>query len=327
MKKFLTLFLLVQSLAVFGQSYRISVETYVSNKLEDKFSFTLSEGKEQQKGFDGKLLSKRYRAQGFPHKGLLEKLAIEKEEKIAKRTAAMKPAERVKKMLDKARKALESAETRMTTVSGQKDSAEQKVKELEELESLATRGSSSFQSAYADYLKRNGLTAEDAKVEKLFRKRPRDTGDVEEIDIGSFCNMKILKASDKKVKVSMDYAYSRVMSYFYSDGNNNGNTITKHAIAERFEKLGVEDLILTVGKQYCYQFTRLTTEKARSLSEAMAQSGIFGGGSDEGGKQTTAESPEDKALDAEGDYKEIKRKYASSSGKVVRVVISLRFDN
>ena len=91
--------------------------------------------------------------------------------------------------------------------------------------------------------------------------------------MGSFCKIKLIKSADKKIKVSLDYAYSRIMSYFYSDGNNNGNTITKHPITERFEKLDVKDLVLTVGKPYCYQFTRLSPEKARSLSEAMAQSG------------------------------------------------------
>lgn len=327
MKKFLTLFILVNALTVWGQAYRISVETYVANKLEDKFSFTLKEGETQEKGFDGKILAKRYRANGYPHKGLLEKAALEKEEKATKKMLSMKPEERIKRMVDKTRKSLEAAETRLSIVSGQKESLEQKLKELEDLEALASRGSPSFMSEFNYYLKRKGLTAEDAKIEKLYRKRPVDTGDVDEIDMGSFCRIKLIKAADKKVKVSMDYAYSRIMSYFYSDGNNNSNTITKHPITERFEKLGVDNLILTVGKSYCYQFTRLSPEKARSLSEAMAQSGIFAGDSSQNGNASAPEIAEAKSLDTEGDYTEIKRKHSSDSGKVVRVVISLRFDN
>lgn len=329
MKKFLTVFFLTSSIALFGQSYRINVETYVANKLEDKFSFTLKEGDTQTKGFDGRMLAKRYRANGYMHKGILEKEALEKEEKLAKRRAMLKPADKVKKMLDAARKACASAETRLATAEGAKEAAEQKVKELEELESLAARGAFSFQKAYDDYMKKNGLTEADEKVEKLFRKRPKDTGDVDEIDLGSFCRIKLEKASDKKVMVSLDYAYSRIMSYFYSDGNNNDNTITKHPIFERFEKLDVSNLVLTMGKQYCYQFARVSPEKARSLSDAMAQTGIFGGGdaTPSANAQATQPEVEKNPLDTEGDFKEIKRKFASDSGKVVRVVITLKADN
>lgn len=325
MKRFFTLFLLTSSIALFGQTYRVTVETYVSNKLEDKFSFSLKQGDVQTKGFDGKLYAKRYRAHGYPHRGLQEKMAIEKEEKLAKKNATLKPEERVKSMLESAKKALASAETRYSVAEGAKQSIEEKVKELEDLDALASKGSSTFTTEYNVYLKRNGLTEEDAKVEKLFRKRPRNTGDVDEIDLGSFCKMKLLKTADKKVMVSMDYSYSRIMTYFYSDGNNNDNTITKHPIVERFEKLDVNNLVLTVGKPYCYQFTRLTPEKARSLADALAQSGIFGGGDGQASESSAKE--EASPLDTEGDYKEIKRKFFSDSGKVVRVVITLRFED
>ena len=81
---------------------------------------------------------------------------------------------------------------------------------------------------------------------------------------------------------------------------------------------------MTVGKPYCFQFARLTPEKASSLADALSQSGIFGGSD---GSSTPVAKEETNPLDTEGDYKEVKRKFSSDSGKVVRVVISLRFEN
>ena len=122
----------------------------------------------------------------------------------------------------------------------------------------------------------------------------------------------------------MNYAYSRINGSFYSDGNNNSNSITKHPIVERFEKLGVKDLKISIGKPYCFQFGRLSPEKARSLSEALSKSGIFGGG--EGGEtvQESAQPQESSELDAQGSYAEIKRNFASDGGRVVRVVITVK---
>ena len=45
-----------------AQKYSITVETHIAGRPEDKFTFVLSEGESQYKGFDGKVLAKRYMA-------------------------------------------------------------------------------------------------------------------------------------------------------------------------------------------------------------------------------------------------------------------------
>ncbi len=323
MKKFLLLFSLSIATVAFGQSYRVTVETMVGNKTEDEFSFTLAAGETQFKGFDGKLLAKRYRANGFPHRIMQEEEARKKFEDNLDKEAALKPADRIANWLAKAQKDLTNFDTKMSMFDGKREKLIEKIKELEELESMASKGTMSFKVAYDEYLKKNGLTTEDIKIKKMLNKRPRDTGDVEEIDFGSFCRITLTKTSDKKVMLDMDYSYSRINSYFYADGNNNSNTITKFPIVERIDKIGVKDLVVSVGKPYCYQFTRLPPEKARSLSEAVADSGIFGSG-DASKPLQVEKDPEATALDAEGSFLTIKKKYASDVRKVIRMVITIR---
>lgn len=318
MKFFTILFALSASCCALAQSYMVTVETIVGNRSEDKFCFSLEKGVKQTKGFDGKLLAKRYRAKGFPHRGLAAKAAQKAEEKKLEEFAELRPAEIVKKYLEQARKELESAAV------GRRESLEDKVKTLENLDELASRGAATFDAEYNEFRKRYGLTDEDLNYKKLLQKRPRYTGDIEEIDYGSYCSMEIVKATEKKVYIDMNYTYSRINGSFYSDGNNNSNSITKHPIVERFEKLGVKDLKISIGKPYCFQFGRLSPEKARSLSEALSKSGIFGGG--EGGEtvQESAQPQESSELDAQGSYAEIKRNFASDGGRVVRVVITVK---
>ncbi len=326
MKKFL---LLTSSLlfttCLFSQSYRITIETLVANKIEDKFSFSMSVGDSQTKGFDGRLLAKRYRAHGFPHKVLAAEEAFKKQEKAFEEELALKPDERIKKLLLEARKNFDSIDNRMSVLDANKQTTEENIKELESLESLLSRGASSFTADYNAYLKKKELTPEDFKLKKLMNRRPRDTGDVEEIELGSFCKISILKAVEKKIYVNFDYAFSRIHSYFYSDGNNNDNTITKHPIVERFEKMNLKNMLLIVGKPYCFQFTRVSPEKARSLSDALASTGIFGSGdADKAKAEEKTADPELTALDAQGAYNSIKRKYQTEAGKVTRVVITVK---
>lgn len=324
MKFFSILLALSASCCAFAQSYLVTVETIVGNRSEDKFSFSLEKDVKQTKGFDGKLLAKRYRAKGFPHNGLAAKATLKKEEEKLAELAALKPAEVVKKYLNQAQSELESAQKRESATIGRREALEEKVKALENLDELASRGGAAFETEYNAFLKKYELTPEDIKYKKLLQKRPRYTGDIEEIDYGSYCSMKIVKATEKKVYVDMNYAYSRINGSFYSDGNNNSNSITKHPIVERFEKLGVKDLKISIGKPYCFQFGRLSPEKARSLSEALSKSGIFGGGEGEETAQDSAKPQETSELDAQGSYAEIKRNFASDGGRVVRVVITVK---
>ncbi len=323
MKKILFLLCLSLATVAFAQSYRVTVETIVGNKTEDEFSFTLAAGETQFKGFDGKLLAKRYRANGFPHRIMMEEQARKNFEEKLDKESALKPSERIAILLAKAQKEYNTFDTKISTLVGKKEKLAEMVKELEKLESMATRGTMAFKVAYDEYLKKNGLTAEDMKLKKMMNKRPRNTGDIEEIDFGSFCKITLTKTSEKKVMLDFDYSYSRINSYFYADGNNNANTITKTPIIERVDKIGVKDLTISVGKPYCFQFTRLPPEKARSLSEAVADSGIFGEG-DASKPLQVEKDPEATALDAEGAFVSIKKKYASDARKVIRVVITVR---
>lgn len=325
MKKYFSALLILACASVAAaQTYRVSVETYVGNKLEDKFSFTLEQGEKQMKGFDGKLLAKRYRAKGYQHSQILKKALEFDEDKRQESQSALKPAERVRSLLEAARKDFDMAEKRLTSCQTSKEVAEGKLRELEELDALASRGSTSFKNAYEQYVKKNELTEEDIKFKKLVRRLPEDTGDVEKIDFGSFCRMKITKAADKKVTLAMDYCYSRIMTFFYADGNNNGNTVTKQPVVERFEKLGIKNLTLTVGAPYCIQFTRPSPdEAASSLAEAMAKTSVFGGKSPE---EVAPLKAEKKPLDDQGLLSDIKRKYASQVGKVARAVITVKFE-
>ena len=326
MKKFIALSFLLCSSYALGASYLVTVETSVANKAEDKFSFSLSEGDTQTKGFDGMLMAKRYRAQGFPHRALDAKKELEADELKNAEMAKLKPADIVKDLLDKAVKERDLLDRRIETTQGKRDTLDEKIKSLESLAELSSRNSPGFKSAFDAFKKKYEMTEEDLKYRKILKKRPRYTGDIEEIDYGSFCNMTLVKANGKNITVNMDYAYSRILSSFYSDGNNNSNSITKHPIIERFEKLGITNLRLSVGKPYCIQFGRLSPEKNRSLSEALSKSGIFGGGGASAAQEAEPVEERRSELDAYGLLSEIKRKYASDGGRVARVVITVKIE-
>ena len=327
MKLLFTLVAMTLSTCAFAQSYLLTVETFVGNKLEDKMSFSLQVGEPQTKGFDGKLLAKRYRAKGFPNKHYAEIKAAAAEAKKTEAEAKLTPRDIVKNLAEKTRGELAAAERASEKASARTDSLTEKLKLLEELEELSTRNSPSFDRSYEAFCKKFELTPADLEYQKMLKKRPAYTGDIEEIDYGSFCSAKITKAADKDVLLNIDYAYSRIRSSFYSDGNNNSNSITKHPVVERFEKYGLKNIHLVVGKPYCVQFGRLSAEKARSLSEALSKSGIFGDGENaSGGEQAEVAADESAKLDAQGLYSEIKRKYASDGGRVLRAVFTLKYD-
>lgn len=327
MKLFFTLAAISLSTCALAQSYLLTVETFVGNKLEDKISFSLQVGEPQTKGFDGKLLAKRYRAKGFPNKRFAEIKAAEADAKKTEEESKLTPRDVVKKLAEKTRGELAAAERACEKASAKTDSLSEKLKLLEELEELGSRNSPSFDRSYEAFCKKYELTPADLEYQKMLKKRPAYTGDIEEIDYGSFCSAKVTKAADKDVLLNINYAYSRIRSSFYSDGTNNSNSITKHPVVERFEKYGMTNIHLVVGKPYCVQFGRLSAEKARSLSEALSKSGIFGDGENASvGEESEAVADESAKLDAQGLYSEIKRKYSGEGGRVVRAVFTLKHD-
>ena len=72
-----------------AQKYSVTVETHIAGKPEDKFTFVIAEGGSQHKGFDGKVLAKRYMSKGYPAPSVnMEEYSDEVSE--TKKTAAVK---------------------------------------------------------------------------------------------------------------------------------------------------------------------------------------------------------------------------------------------
>ena len=331
MRALLTFALSLVGFSAAAATYNITVETFVAGRLEDKFSFNLSEEKFQEKGFDTKILAKRYRAAGWIHPDIIQRDAEEKE-KIAQTEQASAPK---KTPLEIAKEKLEELETEYSKADRRIERSrdklailDERIKMLKDAVEKGARNTGAFQSAYKSYLDRYEPKEEiDENYERLLRNRPKNTGDVEEVLLGSYCRMKLVKENEKSIRVDLDYAYSRVLSFFYSDGNNNDNSITKHPIFERFERLGLQNVKLIFSKPYCIQIGRPSPEEARTLQDALAATTIFSnmGGIPEGQrpapiKPTYAASE----LDAQGSYAEIKQKYALDSGKTLRVVITAK---
>ncbi len=328
MRTLFTLALTLVGLPLFAASYNITVETLVAGRLEDTFSFVLSEENPQEKGFDTKMLAKRYRANGWIHPDVAQRDADEKEakEKAALEAAPKKtPLDIAKEKLDGLEKKYSSLERRTERSKEQLSALEERVNMLREAVEKGTRNMGLFTTAYNEYLDRYEPKEDvDEKLAALLKKQPKNTGDVEEVYLGSYCRMKLVKEGNKTILVDMDYAYARVLAAFYSDGNNNGNSITKHPIFERFDKIGLKNVKLSLSKPFCIQIGRPSPDEARTLQDALAQTSLF---SDSGeAQEVKPEKPTYQAaeLDTQGSYKKIKEKYASDVAKTVRVVITVK---
>ncbi|CDE82741.1 unknown [Coraliomargarita sp. CAG:312] len=315
-----------------AQTYNVSVETQVGGKIEDRFNFTMQVGQPQYKGFDSKILAKRYRTNGYGHKFLKVDPAdlMESEKKnaeVAEENAAeKKPIEIAQEKLSALRKELSMGERRSEQIKMRAETLRDQIAALDEVVSKGERNPAAFAAAYAAYMKKYEPNAEeDANYERLMKLRPKGTSDVEEVELGSYCRMTIEKGNDKAVSMRLNYAYSRILSSFYSEGNNNDNTITKFPIFERYEKLGVKNLILNVGKTYCFQFARMSPDEAKSFQEALAATSLFSGSGD-ASLPSEAKEPESpkSPLDAQGSYSEIRRKFSGDTGRTVRVLITVK---
>lgn len=314
-----------------AQTYNVSVETQVGGKIEDRFNFTMQVGQPQYKGFDSKILAKRYRTNGYAHRFIEVDPAdlMESEKKNAKATDEKaedkKPIEVAREKLSALRKELSMGERRVDQIKMRAETLSAQIDALDEVVSKGERNPAAFAAAYAAYMKKYEPNAEeDAEYERLMKRRPKGSSDVEEVELGSYCRMTIEKGNDKAVSVRFNYAYSRILSSFYSEGNNNDNTITKFPIFERYEKFGVKNLILNLGKTYCFQFARMSPDKAKTLQEALASTSIFSGG--DASLPSEAEDPEAKKspLDAQGPYSEIRRKFSGDAGRTVRVLVTVK---
>jgi len=327
MKKFTFIFFTLTAIvSLFAQSYKVSVDVYVGTRIEDKFYFEMNEGEAQVKGFNGKMLAKRYRSQGFPHSKVQffesEKKLEEEKKEEAKRT----PTEIAEAKLAEYDRKIRELERRAESSVSQKETISQKRDTLSGLIEKFGKNPRMMEKSFGEFLETNETKKEvDENYQRLMRRQPK-TSDTEEIDIGSYFNIKILKAYPKGITANLNMSYSRLVSFFYADGNNNNNTITKQLTHEKFEKFGIKAHPLEFGKPYCFQFGRPENkDSANSLSEAESRTQLFG----EKNETLRIEETEDveaqpaSPLDAQGAFSEIKKKYKNDEGKVVRFVIKV----
>jgi len=314
------------AIAAQAASYDMLVETFVGGKLEDKFSFRLEDGVVQEKGFDTRIYAKRYRAEGWRPAAIERKEAEAAEAAEAEKSAAKKPLELAREKLSALENQISSNERHTEILASKSKELSEKRDALAAVIEKASRSSSAFEAAYAKYLEQyEPKDEEDIKYQKLMKRVPKNTGDVDIVDLGSFCRVKVVKSTEKSIRVNLDFAYVRILSAFYSDGNNNGNSITKFPVFERFEKFGAENVKFSFGVPYCMQFGRPSPEEARSLQDVISSSSIFAGTS-AGKAQLQLQLPTYQAssLDAQGTYSEIKDNFPQDAGRTIRVVVTVK---
>lgn len=326
LRVFSTLILIAASLS-YGANYRITIETLVGGKLEDKFSFEMADGTKEQKGFEGRMLAKRYRIKGFDHPALKlkeqEKLLDKLLENNGKEKLTKKPIDAANERLAKLERTLRAALRRIESMQEALTPLKDDIKELETLIGNYDRNRSTFGEKYLRYIeqKEPPMSELDIKQRKaaLYAKQ---RGEAEEFNVGSYCEIEIAKANATAVSLNLTYAYSRLFSWFYTDGNNNGNTTVKFPIFETFEKFDVKALTVFIGKPYCFQFARPALDGSKSMSTATEGTMLAGMGKDE--PKVYIPSEADNALNAEGPLSEILQKFKFDAGKTVRVIISVK---
>ena len=326
MKKLLLTTLLSGSVcALSAQNYIVKIETFVGNKSEDKIVFNMSVGDGQKKGFDAMMFAKRYRGEGYSNRILDSRRGEEKEASDEAKAKSASLEDKAKAKLSELRFQKSQLEYSVESSQIKLEDALERIKVLEGIVEKMERRLPNADKDFAAYVDKyeERESEEDIAYRKMARKRPRNTGDVDEIEVGSYCEVKIGKGNDKAVMIDFDFAYSRPLSFFYSDANNNGNTVTKHPVYERFEKYGVKNLVLKLGETYCYQFGRLKPEEARSLQEALNSSALLGGMSGKSGGVATVPQMPANEYDDEGPLAEIKKKHSGMGSKIVRVQITV----
>lgn len=328
MKSYIIILTMLFSSLLWAQKYAITVETRIGGKHEDKFTFVLAENESQFKGFDGKLLAKRYMTNGFPSKkvNMSEyKKDDTKKKKIVKEVRKIKPIDEARMKLSAIKNEMLALENSLVGSQSRIDKLAMQADFLENVINKGERNISLFAGEYKNYLDKfepvDAQNEKDKKIEAMFRNRPKNTGDIEEIDVGSFCAIKLLKVNGKKLYLNMDYIYSRPASFFYADGNNNGNIILKQQQFERLERK-FRALEVMLGKPYCIQFERPKLDSEKTLSDALSQTSIFS----KSGKATVSapESTEKSPFDVQGLYSEIRKEFPNGIAKTARIIISVK---
>ncbi len=336
MKKILlfSIFCMSATASVFAVSYNVHVDTYVGDKLEDKFEFVIKEGEVQQKGYDGKYLAKRFLAKGFSHVSA-NSLKEDDSEETVKQPKEEKSIEQIiSEKIFQLRNEQVSAEKRSENSQLTIQKCRDEIAELEEIEKLMKGSPMSAKLKFEQYMKKHEPSKEDiADAKRMARMRKIKYQDFEEYDIGSYCRMRIVKViNPQKVRFNISFAYSRLLSMAYHDGKNTDNAITKYPVFEIFERLNTSAKI-TLGKPYCIQFTRPSSiEEAKTIQDAIAQTRLFSGVNDvpslpsandnSDDDEKDVEAPKGK-YDAKGSYEKIRRKYQFETPKTVRAVFTV----
>ena len=317
------------SAVCFGASYKVKVETFVGGKLEDKFAFVIKEDGKQEKGYDGKYLAKRFLAKGFSNT-TLDFVEEVKKAKLAKEKQAEKTfLQRADEMLMSLNGEMANNEKTAMNVSDKNAKLKERITLLEEIVRLGN--TTTAKKKYEEYMQQYGPSKQDtidAKKREILRKiKYRD---YEEYDLGSFCRMEVLKVINPRVvRFNISYAYSRVLAMAYHDGLNSDNSITKYPILEIFERLNVKAKI-TLGKPYCIQFARpKSTDEAKTIQDALAQTRLFSGAEivegadDEAEDKDVPEKKKKSKFDVKGSYEKIKDAFAAETGQTLRAVFTV----
>lgn len=318
-KSLLILLLTALHSAIFAQQiYLISVETHVGGKLEDKFAFQMTSGDSQKKGFEARLLAKRYRMPGFRNVPLDYKRAEEKDVKeteVPQKTQFQIASEMLEKLvseINKLQSDLDSGHANLEVKIEQRDLLEKIIKAYKS-------NSSKMKEALEKYRSKYRIEEENPELERLFRKRPSAGNDYERIELGSYCEMKFASMHAKTLNLELVYAYNRILTWIYVDKTNNGNTIGKLPIIEGFEKDA--KISVSIDAPFCIQFARGNTGDAKSLREALEGSSLFNMGGNAGGYSLATQ--DNSELNAMGPLSEIQEKFGDSLGSATRVIIKV----
>lgn len=330
-----------------AQQYEITVETLVGGKPADKFAFVVEEGDTQFKGFDGKLVAKKYRAKGYLPKSVN---ANALKEKTAKKSDTQKSAAKAKaektaveksvpksRPIDEARAKLSNLRSELRRLENSVSDSQARMDkislQLETLERVVDKGDknlATFPAEYKSYLAKYEPVDEqlekDKKIDALIRSRKDNSGDTEEFDVGSFCVLTLKQVKGKKLLLDVDYIYSHKVSDFYADGNSNGNTILKQTVMERLTR-NPRNLVVSLNRPYCIQFARPKNDGSKSLSEAISQTSIIAEATanlEKAEAEAVGEQAEKSEFDAQGSYAEIRKKFPSGLAKTARIVITAK---
>lgn len=322
--------------SAFAQQYEITVETLVGGKPADKFAFVVEEGGTQFKGFDGKLVAKKYRAKGYLPKSVN---AAALKEKTAKKSDTQKSATKAKaekaaaeksvpksRPIDEARAKLSNLRSELRRLENSVSDSQARMDkislQLETLERVVDKGDKNL----AKYEPVDEQLEKDKKIDALIRSRKDNSGDTEEFDVGSFCVLTLKQVKGKKLLLDVDYIYSHIVSDFYADGNSNGNTILKQTVMERLTR-NPRNLVVSLNRPYCIQLARPKNDGSKSLSEAISQTSIIAEATanlEKAEAEAVGEQAEKSEFDAQGSYAEIRKKFPSGLAKTARIVITAK---